>query len=333
MMRRLLSMAAAFFCLIGLAGCTVRRSPLSGNRILLNTLVVITLYDCDDVNVLNGCFERISELEQRFSRTREDSEIARLNRREIDTVSDDTAFLIQRSLALSRLTNGRFDITVAPLSELWNFSAESPQKPSDEDIHTALSHVGYQKVTIKGNRVTFTDDETQLDLGAVAKGYIADQVKAYLESQGVKSAVINLGGNVLCVGQQTDGKPFAVGVQDPNGERGDCLMTFTVSDRSVVTSGVYERCFEQDEILYHHILDPHTGYPVQNDTAAVTVISDRSIDGDLFSTALMVMNESDGRKLVEETDGLEAIWVRKDGTVIRSSGINKYLSENTEGNT
>src|SRR5699024_5039639 len=152
--------------------------------------------------------------------------------------------------------------------------------PGSLSLEEAVSHIDYPCVQIDGNTVTLTDPEAKIDLGGIAKGYIADQLKEYLTSAGVRHALINLGGNVLTLGGRYDGSDFRIGIQKPFSEDGTVLGTVSVSDSSVVSSGDYERYFEKDGIIFHHILDPDTGYPVNNDLDQVTIISDRSVDGD-----------------------------------------------------
>ncbi len=300
---------------------TSKPEPISGNRFLLNTFITITLYDPAQQALLDECFERIETYEQRLSRTVESSEIARLNARKIDTVSADTARLLEKALSFSNLSGGRFDITIEPIAALWNFSSSSPIRPDSEAIKAALLSVGYEHLSIDGQTVTFDRDDTRLDLGAIAKGFIADEIKAFLLDNGVEHGIIDLGGNILCIGDKPDGTPYTVGIQDPDKSRGELLLTLSVSDCSVVTSGIYERCFEQDGKTYHHILDPDTGYPCDNELASVTILSEHSVDGDGYSTACMAMGLEKSRALINQTDGIDAVWVTKNGDIYYSEGL------------
>ena len=167
--------------------------------------------------------------------------------------------------------------------------------------------------------MTLTDPEAQIDLGGIAKGYIADRLKEYLESQGIEHALIDLGGNMLTLGGRYDGSDFRIGLQEPFADTGTVMAAVTVNDQSVVTSGDYERYFEKDGVIYHHILDPDTGYPIQNDLDQVTIISDESVDGDALSTTCFALGLEDGLELIQSLDGIEAVFVTKDGEIHTSS--------------
>lgn len=305
------------------SGCHVSKDnkPISGSHILLNTHVAITVYEASQEHLIEECFDLIRQYEKKLSRTIASSEIAMLNARETETVSTDTAALLKKALYFSELSNGAFDVTVGSVSSLWDFNAVKPTVPGEHAIREALTHVGYTGMTVDGTTVRFEDSQTTLDLGAIAKGYIADQVKAFLVENGVEHAIIDLGGNLLCIGDKPDGHAYTVGVQDPDRSRGELLLTVAIKDKSVVTSGIYERCFEVNGKTYHHILDPSTGYPVNHDLASVTIISDLSVDGDAYSTACMAMGLEKSQQLINSIDGIDAIWITKDGMIHYSNGL------------
>ena len=189
----------------------VQDNKISDTDFAFDTVIQIDLYGDYDRKLLSDCFEMCEYYENLLSRTIEDSEISRLNRREITTVSDDTADVIAAGLEYSAQSQGTFDITLGGITELWNFDSKDENVPSAEAIKTALAHVGYEKVHVNGNEVTFDDPETKLDLGGIAKGYIADKIKEYLVANGVEHAIINLGGNVLCIGGKTNTDDFVIG--------------------------------------------------------------------------------------------------------------------------
>ena len=189
-------------CTAWLAGCSKKvADPVTRSSFLLNTFVTVTLYDSEDQTILDGCMTLCSDYEKLLSRTLEGSEIYKLNHRRPGertiTVSEKTAQVLAEGLEYCRMSRGAFDITIEPLSSLWDFTGKTPHVPPEEEIEADLKKVGYENVLLDGRQVTFLNDETTIDLGAIAKGFIADQMKAYLEENGVKSAVINLGGNVL----------------------------------------------------------------------------------------------------------------------------------------
>lgn len=172
--------------------------------------------------------------------------------------------------------------------------------------------VNYEDVTIEGNKLTFAKEGMGLDLGAIAKGYIADKMKEFLVSKGVKSATINLGGNVLCIGKKTDNTPFRIGIQKPFADRSETIAILDIEDKSVVSSGIYERYFEKDGTFYHHILNPDTGYPYDNHLVSVTIISDQSMDGDGLSTSCFALGLEKGMELINSLPDVHAVFITDD---------------------
>ena len=320
-------LAFLFFLLSFVSGCTPeKQKSVSKTSFLLNTEVTITLYGTDDDSLIQKCFTLCKEYEDKFSRTKEGSELYKLNHRETDTASFDTMELIKTALSYSRLSDGAFDITIGSCSSLWDFRSESPSVPDPDLLEEALSHVGYEKISISGNRLSFSDNKTILDLGAIAKGYIADRLKDFLVENGVKSAIISLGGNILCVGKRPDGSDFRVGIQKPFEEQGTTLLTVGIDGWSVVTSGTYEQYFEQNGVLYHHILDPSTGYPCNNGLLSVTILSEQSVDGDALSTACFSLGLQKGMDLINSLENIYAVFVTEDGQLHYSDGFTDVFS-------
>jgi len=312
-------------CILGLifslflSGCKKQTEPITKTSFKLNTVVTITIYDSEDTALLDGAMELCDYYENLFSRTKETSEIYRVNQGSLTDVSDETAELLELALSFSRISDGAFDPTIGPVSSLWDFHAEEPQVPDAEAIAEALPLVNYQNAELSGNTVILREDGMMLDLGAIAKGYIADRIKEYLTNEGVKSATIDLGGNILCIGSRPDGTPFRIGVRQPFADASTTIdSALAITDQSVVTSGIYERCFEQAGILYHHLLDPSTGYPCENELASVTIISEKSVDGDGYSTTCFLLGLEKGLKLVNQTEGIHAIFITRDGEIIYS---------------
>lgn len=291
---------------------------------MMDTVVTVTLYD-GGKDTLNGVLDLCSGYEKMFSRTVEESDISRINKSngEPVTVSDETAGLIKLSLAISEKSEGAFDITVTPLTELWNVN-ERTAVPKDEEIASALKYVGHKNVSVDGTTVTVKNG-AKLDLGGIAKGYIADKAYDYLKSHGIKNAVINLGGNVKVLG---DGKKggYTVGIQKPFAENGTAELTVKLSDKTAVTSGIYERFFEADGKIWHHVLDPSTGYPADNGIASVTVIAESSAIADGLSTACLVLGREKGIALAESC-GAELIMIFRDGTHFVTDGIKNNVKE------
>lgn len=312
------------------------QEPVSATAIKLNTAVTVTIYDSQDRELLTECMNLCDKYEKIFSRTASDSELYQLNHRELtpvagteDTfqISDPLAELIRKGLYYSELSEGAFDIAIEPLTSLWDFTAEDPQVPEDRLIQEALTKCDYHNVSVSdNNEVILKTEDTAIELGAIAKGYIADRLKDYLISQGVKSAIINLGGNVLCIGGKPDDSSFKIGIQKPFADRSETIAVMDIKDKSVVSSGVYERCFEQDGTLYHHLLNPRTGYPYDNGLIAVTIISDESVDGDALSTTCFALGLEDGMKLAESLDNVQAFFVTSDYEIHYTKDFQKEIT-------
>ncbi len=299
-----------------LGGCSspIKNESLSMTGLYFDTVVQIQVWGADRA-VLDECENICGHYEQLLSPTIETSEVSRINRAQGApvTVSDETAELIRLGIEYGELSEGKFDITVASATDLWNFrDNEEKELPGPDELAEAVSHIDYHCIQIDGTTVTLTDPKAKIDLGGIAKGYIADKLKEYLKDQGVEHALINLGGNMLALGGRADGSDFQIGLQEPFAADGTVLTSLSVSDRSVVSSGNYERYFEKDGVIYHHILDPDTGYPIQNDLYQVTVISDSSVQGDALSTTCYALGLEEGMKLIQDMDNVDAVFVTSD---------------------
>lgn len=312
------------FLLLSLSGCGKKKEPLSQTAFYFDTVITVTLYDKPEEALLEGCFALADRYENMLSKTVENSDVWKINHSGGSPVevSGDTLTLLHAALSYARLSGGKIDPTIGPVTGLWDFSGSSaPALPSLQDLEKALSHVGYQKILIQQDTVSLTDPEAEIDLGFIAKGYIADRMKEYLISQGATSAMINLGGNVLTIGSRLDGSPFQIGIQEPFAPAGTAALIIPVTDLSVVSSGIYERCFELEGQIYHHILDTKTGYPVQNNLFQVTILSESSMDGDALSTTCFLLGMEKGMELIESLGDTEAIFFTSDGEIHCSSGL------------
>ena len=327
---------------------TTGNQPISISSIKLNTAIQITIYDSQDKSLLDDCLALCDRYELIFSRTNEKSELYKLNHRKdtsdkdpnadgqttpypvsgtADTwhISEDLASLLSQGLSITRESDGAFDIAIAPLTSLWDFTAEDPKVPDDAAIQKALPLCSSDGVTIDGQDITLPSDDIQFDVGAIAKGYIADRMKDLLVKKGVKSAIINLGGNVLCIGSKPDGTPFKVGIQKPFADRNETEAVMDITGKSVVSSGIYERCFKQGGKLYHHILNPQTGYPYDNGLISVTIISDQSVDGDALSTTCFALGLEDGLKFAEKK-GVQAVFITEDYELHYTDGFQDEIN-------
>lgn len=308
------------------------QEPISASSFKLNTVVNITIYDSQDETLLQEAMALCDKYETIFSRTDKSSELYKLNHGSLPKdgnafqISPELAELTAKGLAYGQLSDSAFDIAIAPVSSLWDFTSEEKRIPSDEDLKAKLPLVNYEDVILDGTSLTFRKDGMGLDLGAIAKGYIADKIKEFLLSKGVKSAIINLGGNVLCIGNKPDKTPFRIGIQKPFADRSETIATVDITNQSVVSSGIYERFFEKDGQLYHHILNPKTGYPYDNSLISVTIICDNSTDGDGLSTSCFALGLEKGMELINSLPDVHAVFITSDDKLHYSDNFQKETS-------
>ncbi len=325
MKKKLLLLPICILLLSFISGCSSSETstPISKTSFLFDTVVTITVYDKEDAKLLDHCFQICEEYENLLSRTISGSDIDKLNHADGKTVSlsADTVSLIKDAVLYHQLSNGSFDITIGTISTLWDFTGASPVPVPPAIISEKLEHVNSSKIHINNLSVTLEDPETAIDLGGIAKGYIADRLKEYLSKNGVEHALIDLGGNILTIGEKPNGTPYQIGIKKPFDENGGVITTVAIENQSVVTSGIYERYFEYNEKLYHHIISPLTGYPVRNNLLSVTIISDCSKDGDALSTSCMVLGLEEGMSLIESIPDIEAIFITDDYKLHYSTGL------------
>lgn len=309
-------LSASILLLSGCSGLPRERSQTYTDT-LFDTVISVQIFDSVDEDVLKGCEKLCKKYDSMFSNKIEDSEISRINSAGGNPVevSKETIKLIKKGIYYSEMSDGAFDITIAPVSNLWDFKAETPLVPSPEAIAEAVSHVNYENIIIRDNTVKLTDPHAGIDLGAIAKGYIADRIKDYLEDEGVRHAMINLGGNVLAMDSKLDGSDYNIGIQKPFDETGEPITSVKISDKSVVTSGIYQRYFKADGKIYHHILDPNTGYPCENNLYSVTILTDSSLTADALSTTCFLLGYDRGMKLINQLDNVDAVFITNDNQI------------------
>ena len=317
----------AIACVLGICGCDAAPAYNSALGFYLDTVITISGYA--DKEILEGAVALCGEYEKVFSRTVEGSDVWRINHGEGCPVQvcDETAELLAIALEVCEKSGGALDITIAPASDLWDFKADEPEIPDSGELSSAAELVDYTKLKLEGDMVTLPAGMA-IDLGAVAKGYIADKAAEYLKEKGVESAILNLGGNVVALGGKPDGREWSIGIQDPEKENGKSGYSVMVADKSVVTSGIYQRGFDKDGVRYHHILDRATGWPVQNGLASVTIITGSSAMADAMSTACFVLGRDMGMSFAEEM-GVQAVFIGTDGKVSCTPALEGKL-EKTE---
>ncbi len=244
------------------------------------------------------------------------------------TVSDILYEILEKGLYYSEKSKGVFDITIEPESSLWDFTSDNRKVPEDTKIKEAVKLTGYKNAALEDGKLVLKMPGMGIELGAIAKGFIADKLKEYLKENGVTSGTVNLGGNVLCIGKKPDGSPFRIGIQHPFENRNEVITAVKAEDISVVSSGIYERYFMQDGKMYHHILDPSTGYPYNNGLVAVTIISGKSVDGDALSTTCFAMGLEKGLEFANSLENVYAVFITEDEKLHYSEGFKEMETGN-----
>ncbi len=300
----------------------------------LNTVSEITLYnvkESDSKEILKKCGDILLNIDNTMSKTREASDVYKINQNAGEKyvkISDDTFEVIQNAIHFSNISDGVFDISIGPVVDLWAIGTDKARVPGKDEIKEKLELVNYKDISLnkKEKSVKLNKKGMEIDLGGIAKGYAADKIVEYLKSQNIEKAIINLGGNVFVLGEKSKDTQFKVGIQDPNSEDGTSIANIGVTNQSVVTSGIYERYLEQDGVMYHHMLDPSTGYPFENNLSSVTIISDSSIVGDGLSTTTFGLGLEKGMKLIESLDNTDAIFITKDQKIYTTSNLKGKLN-------
>lgn len=292
---------------------------------LMGSPILLKLFE-DNQQAARAVFRLIKQQEDLLTVNREHSQLMNVNHaagQHHVVVSEPVFELISQAKAVSLLPDSCFNLTIGPLVKRWKIGFHGDQVPSLSDIQSLLPLTQPEKVQLAPSSYSVFLEQAgmEIDLGAIAKGYIADRVRDLLRQMGIDHALINLGGNVLTLGSPQHGmqNAWGIGLQKPFGMPDELLGTIEVVGKSVVTSGIYERYFEQNGTIYHHILDPNTGYPLNNELLSVTVISDDSIDGDIYTTLLYGMGVEKSQCYLSTLPHIEAIFVTKSGEVILSS--------------
>lgn len=328
---RVCSAALALALGVSLTGCAPQETV--SQVFAMDTLMTLKIYgDGDTVSAeeaLKRLEERIYTIESELSVTREDSFIHKINTNcgRTVAVSDDVTKLLTRTLEICEQTDGALDITAYSAVKAWGFTTGENRVPNQNELDELVKRIDYTQMQVMENGVVLSDG-MQIDLGAVAKGYTGDVLALGLREMGIESACLSLGGNVHTVGTKPDGTYWRVGIEDP--ETGGALAVVEVSDEAVVTSGNYQRYFEQDGEAYWHIIDPDTAAPARSGLSSVTIIGSEGLYCDALSTALFVMGLDEATDFWRAYRDFEAIFVEDDGDVFLTSGLKERFSLSEE---
>ena len=319
---------------MGNIGCAKEdiNQPISQTEIFMGTPISITLYDGGNQKILDKVFEKIVEIEDLVSINKENTEITKLNESagvEKVKLSNLSYDILKKGIEYSKLSNGSYDITIGPLVKLWSIGLEGAKVPSKDEINEAIGYIDYNNIEINDStkEAFLTKEGMEVDLGSIAKGYAADEVVKILKQEGIRSAIIDLGGNIYALGSKNSDNNWNVGIQDPFSDRGEVIGAVEVFDKTVVTSGIYERFIEEDGVRYHHILNPKTGYSYENGLSSVTIISKKSIQGDALSTVCFSLGKEKGLELLNSLEGVSGCFIDENNQVSYSKAFKHYLNK------
>jgi FAD:protein FMN transferase len=306
------------------------------NSFHMGTIISEKIYGENAEKAADDVMERIKQLDSMMTVNSPGSEIDKLNEmagKDKVRLSSESIYVLENAKKFSELYEGAFDVTVGPLVKAWGVITDHPRVPAQDEINSLLKLVDYKDINIdsKNNTAMLAREGQSVDLGGIAKGYAGDEAIKILKEDGIKSGYISLGGNIVVLGNKPDGTPWNIGIQNPRAENGKYIGIVKVSDKAVVTSGDYQRYFEEDGVRYHHILDPKTGYPSNSGLISTTIITDKSIDADALAKTF-VLGLDKGMKFIESLNGVEAIFVTSDKKVYITKGLKDVFKFEDETN-
>ncbi|HNY16823.1 MAG TPA: FAD:protein FMN transferase [Treponemataceae bacterium] len=306
------------------SSCQAKESART--EFVLGTVCTVNLFEKGTKDSYDEIFARLRAIDACLSANREDSNLAEINRAAgVSPVkaAPDTLKVLSEALAFSARTDGAFDPAIGPVVKLWNIGTDFAAVPAPDDLKKALALVSWKDIALDGRAGTvfLAKKGMRLDLGAIAKGFAADEVAQIVARRGIKRAMIDLGGNIYAIGEKAPGKPWIIGIRDPSISRGEPIASLPVINKTIVTSGIYERYFEKDGVHYHHILDPKTGYPENNELLSVTIVTGNSMDADALSTSTFLLGTERGMALLASLPGTEGIFISKDKKIRLTPGL------------
>ena len=298
----------------------------------MDTYMTVTAYGAKAQEAVDEAEAEIQRLDELLSTGNEESEIAQLNQNKNATLSEDAGYLVERALELNKETDGAFDIAIYPVMEAWGFPTQNYQVPTADTLESLLKLADASQIIYDENsrKISFDREGMKIDLGGIAKGYTSSRIMDIYKENNISSGLVNLGGNVQALGTKPDGSKWRVAVQSPD-DTEDYLGILSVEDKAVITSGGYERYFEQDGKTYHHIIDPKTGYPAENGLTSVTVVSEDGTLADGLSTSLFIMGKEEAIEFWRaHSDEFDIIMLTNEGKLYVTEGIQDGFSTEME---
>ena len=323
----------AFLALVILCLCVVtvlihknNKKPYYETGYAMGSVMQQTLYGKNAETASSEALLKVLATESLISYREENSDISKINNSsETTKINERTKEILEICLDVAKNSNGAFDISILPLSRLWDFDSENQKVPLKETIDKCLPFVSYENISLKNNEVSLLKEGTAIDLGACGKGAACDDAVSVYKKYGLSGAVVYMGGSIGVFGEKPDKKDWLIGVRDPNGDVSDILGVLAVSEGFISTSGNYEKCFTENGKTYHHILDTKSGYPVENELVSVTVIAESGVLSDALSTACFALGIEESQKLLSKYDA-SAIFVDKNNNIVLFGDIKFELT-------
>ena len=325
--RYMIFIITAFYMIALFTSCSAKiPEPIEVQEFHMGTIITERVYGKNANKAAGEVMDKIQKLESLMTINTFGGDTNKLNEfagKDKVKLDPETIYVLETAKRFSELSQGAFDVTVGPLVKAWGIQTDNQRIPSKDEIGNLIKLVGYKDLAVEPSQLTAKLARTGqiVDLGGIAKGYAGDAAIKILKDNGIQSAFVNLGGNVVVLGNKPDGSPWKIGVQNPRAENGKYLGILKVKDKAIISSGDYERYFEKDGVRYHHILDSKTGYPSDSGLIGTTIVADKSIDGDTLSTATFVLGLDKGMQLIESLEGVEAIFITKDKKVYTTNGL------------
>ncbi|MGF7398540.1 FAD:protein FMN transferase [Thermoanaerobacterium thermosaccharolyticum] len=331
--KRIIAILMVVFISLSLTACGNNNQQYTRTDFMMDTVMQVTAYGKNAKKAVDESMEKLKEIDNLMSSQKNGSDVEKINEnagKKYVKVNPETFYVIKTALKYGKISGGNFDITIAPLANLWGIGTDHAHVPTESQIKNAMKYINYKDVLLdeKNDEVKLSRKGMAIDLGGIAKGYAADEIENIMKENGVKHALINLGGSsVYLYGSKPDGSNWNIGIQDPFGDKGKYFAIVSGKDMLIETSGNYERYFIQNGKRYHHILNPFTGYPAESGVVSTTIVSTniKSIDADALSTITFILGVEKGMKLIESMPGVDAIFVTPDYKVYATSGLKGKL--------